>query len=207
MPLAPADSEEAKGGSVWINAHTAGTIYQLLLTDQNHFTGKYCCIINDIRKLYRIGALATLNETQGGSLVFKGGHVEVADRKMFYTFWRALVLNGDVKGGSRQGASSHQSDDEQFEILFPNRWGNLLFGTRNGGTWFQTEAYGFTDKSWWNGSKDSLGHASTTVQHYATKWTPMVATRQVGTCGYSTYTEKEGTQLRVPFGLCPNEPD
>lgn len=206
MPLTNPDAEETKGGSVWVNAHTAGSIYQLLLSDENHFTGKYCGIINDIRTLYRIGAFATTGQQEGGSLVFKGGHVEVADRGMFYRFWRALVQSGIVDGGSRQGKSSHQSDDEQFEILFPNRWGNLLFGTRNNGTWFQTEAYGFTS-SGWNGAKDMIGHGSTTVQHYATKWTPLVATRQVGTCGYSTYTEKEGTQLRVPYPLCPNEPE
>lgn len=206
MALSPPDRQEAQYGFVWLSAHTAGSIYQLLVRDCKHFSEQHCYIINDIRKLYRVGAFVTGQTEEGGSLVFKGGHVEVGDDRMFYRYWRALVENNNVKGGSRQGKSSHQSDDEQFEILFPNRWGNLLFGTRQGWTWFQTEAYGFTS-SGYEGVKDTVGHVSTTIQHYTTKWMPFTATRQVGTCGYSAYTEKEGKQLRVPKAFCPNEPD
>ncbi|WP_076589789.1 hypothetical protein [Vibrio ostreicida] len=178
---------------------SAYSIYRLLLRDQAYFQGgnaKYLQVINDIRELY----FRASQRSEGGSIVFKGGHVEVEDNKMFYRYWSSFLSNGQAKGGSRTGKSSHQSDDEQFEILLPNRWGNVLFGTRRGGTWFQTEAYGFTDSAYsWNGFKDTVGHASTTVQYYGS-----FKTRQVGTLGYSKYTEANPLRLRSQY--VPDEP-
>lgn len=179
--------------------HSAYSIYQLLLRDQAHFQAgqkKFLQVINDIRLLYSRASMYN----EGGACVFKGGQVEVADNKMFYQYWLALLNNGDLDGGSRTGMSSHNSTDEQFEILFPNRWGNLLFGTRSGGTWFQTEAYGFTaPMSTWGGFKDTMGHASTTVQYYGS-----FKTYQVGTCGYSSHTESN--PLRLAYRMVTNEP-
>ncbi|MEF1300785.1 hypothetical protein QTO17_02505 [Vibrio owensii] len=200
MRLSAPDRHESR--SDWGGAalgHSAYSIYQALLKDQAHFQGqnmKYLQVINDIRELYHRATL----RTEGGSIVFKGGHVEVEDNKMFYRYWRSILQQGQARGGSRNGKSSHQSDDEQFEILFPNRWGNVLFGTRNGGTWFQTEAYGFTESAkTWNGMKDTIGHASTTVQYYGS-----FKTRQVGTAGCSKYTE--ASPLHLIANLVPGEP-
>ncbi|MCG7495664.1 hypothetical protein MHO82_02180 [Vibrio sp. Of7-15] len=200
MRLSIPDAREAhrdNGGPLM--GHTAYSIYRLLSRDEHHFQAnrkKYLQVINDIRLLYYRAS----GQREGGAEVFKGGQVMLADNKMFYRYWRSLIQSGHVDGGSRDGMSSHNSVDEQFEVLFPNRWGNVLFGTRNGGTWFQTEAYGFTAPiSTWGGFKDTIGHVSTTVQYGLSGMS-----RQVGTCGYSPHTEAR--PLRLQAHRVPDEP-
>lgn len=104
MRLSAPDRHESR--SDWGGAalgHSAYSIYQALLKDQAHFQGqnmKYLQVINDIRELYHRATL----RTEGGSIVFKGGHVEVEDNKMFYRYWRSILQQGQARGALELGS-------------------------------------------------------------------------------------------------------
>ena len=154
------------------------------------FTRFEWAVVNAARSVYQKGIddnpkLATLDGTssRGGSNYLNGGHVEVRDDKDLYNTWVSYILSNKIIGANRDASSSHQSDDPQFEIIFDG-FGCILFGTRNGGTWFQTEKHAFT-----SGAIDKIAHIGDWFYHKKS------GNKQVGPRGYSCFSEKNNRAL------------
>jgi len=158
MPvLTAADVMEGGGGA------DATRIYNDLANDWNGFSPNYQRLMLMVRQLFQAADLNTNNGMlYGGACAFCGGHVEVQDGGVLYSLWRAALDARVFPGGQR--ISSHQSTHTQYEIALPPGWGTLLFGVRNGGTWFQNEAYPIT-----TGWGDYFGHFGTTIEYGASK--------------------------------------
>lgn len=137
----------------------AGRIYGELGRDWNGFSKNNQRLISLMRTLFWAADRQTNNNPlYGGACVFCGGHVEMQDGGAFEDFFRRGLTNFGLRGGER--ISSHRSDGKQHEIALPHGWGTLLFGTRNGDTWFQNEGYPITT-DW----PDYIGHVGTTIQY------------------------------------------
>ena len=176
----------------------ASGIYQQLAADWANIPAGYQSFILMVRELFKLADLETNNgQLYGGACVFCGGHVELDDGGVFYTHWRAAQDNGRFAGGQR--ISSHTSDQQQYEIALPLTWGTILFGTRNGGTWFQNEAYPITTTktAWW-------GHVGTTIQYGASKVGSAVsggaiAVKNIGAKGKSANDDANPLRLTDTF--------
>lgn len=192
MPsLTPPDPMEAGG-----NAIPTG-IYGDLSNEWVNFDEHNQRLLLMVRELFWQADLHTNPYTlYGGSAVFCGGHVELADGGTFYSLWKAALTQRTFPGGER--ISSHQSTHTQYEIAMPPGWGTLLFGMRNGGTWFQNEAYPITTT--WG---DYFGHVGTTIEYGSSKLFAALGfgtVQNIGAKGKSPLDD--ANPLRLPAAWC-----
>jgi hypothetical protein len=89
-----------------------------------------------------------------GINAFNGGHLRLNDESKLYSSVKRYVDGGGtiaymyggnyVRGGTRKWSQSHPTLATPYEITMPSYWlsgwGCLLFGTHDGGSWFQSEA-------------------------------------------------------------------
>lgn len=192
MPsLTPPDPMEAGGGKDAFNA------YGELFNEWSTFDPRNQDLILLIRELFWQADLHTNPYSlYGGAAVFCGGHVELADGGYAYGVWSRALEQRVFPGGAR--ISSHQSTHPQFEIAMPPGWGTLLFGMRNGGTWFQNEAYPITT-TW----ADYFGHVGTTIEYGTSKLFAALgigSVQNIGAKGKSPLDD--ANPLRLPAAWC-----
>ena len=160
-----------------------------------------------VRDLMSLHGSSNLDEDSFATEVLSGAHVVVEDGGSRYEDWSS---DGDL--GAHDRSSSHYSDgkglmaklngtgrdplhtgDQQRGFDIPGL-GHILFGTCKTGpdsdevnTWFQFEAHGTS-------ARDVVPHTMDWVVHKAS------GNSQVGPLGYSTRSEKTGSQITVSPG-------
>jgi hypothetical protein len=141
---------------------------------------------------------------KAGIVAFHGGHVRLSDSKRFYKAVQSYVANGSTlvsmstwvpvvgmtpRGGNRSLSQSHPSDDSPYEVTMPMGWGCILVGTKEGGSWFQTEATS-VKRGWgsmaYHTAKDFAAYKATGLQQ--------------GPAGTSDHSDKN--PLKVDTSAC-----
>ena len=191
MPLDPPDALEG-GGDL-----KAATAYNQLVAASAVLTPAEIDFVNWLRKVYRNCSCANPSNSSsfvgGGALVFCGANIRLRnDNGKFYK----KLKNKGLAIGSRTGilsGSSHESKNEQYEVRL-GTLGCILIGygpynykgTNMGGnnTWLQNESAAATG-SWY----ETVKHSFAFVDH------KMHDSQQVGSLGYSPFTEKQGNAL------------
>jgi hypothetical protein len=203
MPVSGPDGKENGGNK------EATDNYQRLVKQSNLYNSTEIELINFLRDCYRRShpLLGGGVFVDGGALVFNGANVRLcADDGAFYRLWRN---KSGLKIGMRTGplsGSSHASDEPQYEIQL-DQAGVFLVGACSkfpnvpGGrhTWFQSEAHAGAG-TW----LQTIGHTASYGAHVSSGY------QQVGSFGYSEYSEKEVASGWVMSGrkanplLCEN---
>jgi hypothetical protein len=114
--------------------------------------------------------------------LWHGSHVMVADGDL-YTRLAALAISADADATPR--TSSHVSDVSQYEIRFEGL-GVMLFGMKDGKTWFQMENT--------SGSAEDLGEI---FGHLGDFFIHLFSRQNVGPLGLSPKTDKDPLQAVI----------